>query len=202
MVRFPRLHGHMTTSQTSSTPYHYLSLPSHARAKTEKTGSLFQGSTLCSSVRLSRCSSISARRSRALRHYSLLPVSLVFSSHGLVSLMPILSSRETILTGPFFPPPFPRQHVLTDMVRTVYAFKKDQVPLGPDLYYANVASALSLVKTALYLVITVIFDSFIVSVVSNAFFGANLTPPLASPMLHGLGPQLPRDSAAVRGLAC
>jgi len=52
-------------------------------------------------------------------------------------------------------------HVLTDMVRAVYSFKKDQVPLGPDLYYANVASALSLVKTALYLIITVIFDGFI-----------------------------------------
>jgi hypothetical protein len=45
----------------------------------------------------------------------------------------------------------------------VYAFKRDQVPLGPDLYYANVASALSLIKTSLYLVITVIFDAFIVS---------------------------------------
>jgi hypothetical protein len=36
-------------------------------------------------------------------------------------------------------------------------------PLGPDLYYANVASALSLIKTALYLVITILFDAFIVS---------------------------------------
>ena len=102
----------------------------------------------------------------------------------------------------FFSPPFPRQHVLTDGVRTVYAFKKDQVPLGPDLYYANVASSLSLVKTALYLVITIIFDAFIVSFVSNAFFGANLTPSLASPMLRGVGPQYPRDAAAVHSLAC
>lgn len=45
----------------------------------------------------------------------------------------------------------------------VYAFKRDQDPLGPDLYYANVASALSLVKTSLYLVNTILFDAFIVS---------------------------------------
>jgi hypothetical protein len=51
--------------------------------------------------------------------------------------------------------------MITDGVRAVYAFKKDQVPLGPDLYYANVASALSLVKTSLYFVITIIFDAFI-----------------------------------------
>jgi hypothetical protein len=63
------------------------------------------------------------------------------------------------------------------MVRAVYAFKKDLVPLGPDLYYANVASAMSLMKTALYLITTIIFDAFIVSFVSNAFLGANLTPP-------------------------
>jgi hypothetical protein len=45
----------------------------------------------------------------------------------------------------------------------VYAFKRDEVPLGPDLYYANVASALSLMKTSLYLVTTILFDAFIVS---------------------------------------
>jgi len=52
-------------------------------------------------------------------------------------------------------------HVLTDAARLVYAFKRDLAPLGPDLYYANVASTLSLIKTSLYLVITVIFDAFI-----------------------------------------
>jgi hypothetical protein len=52
-------------------------------------------------------------------------------------------------------------HVLTDAVRLVYSFKRDLAPLGPDLYYANVASALSIVKTSLYLVITVLFDAFI-----------------------------------------
>jgi hypothetical protein len=114
-----------------------------------------------------------------------------------ISLLIYSSSRETVLTEPVFL----RQHVITDGVRAVYAFKQDQVPLGSDLYYANVASSLSLIKTSLYLVITVIFDAFIVSFASNAFFGANLTPPLASPMLRGLGPQLPRDSAAVHGLA-
>jgi hypothetical protein len=92
--------------------------------------------------------------------------------------------------------------MITDGVRAVYAFKKDQVPLGPDLYYANVASALSLVKTSLYFVITIIFDAFIVSFVSDAFFGANLTRPIASPMLRGVEPQLPRDSAAIHCLAC
>lgn len=80
-----------------------------------------------------------------------------------ISHAKIHSSRESILTGLIFPPPFPRQHVITDAVRTVYAFKRDQVPLGPDLYYANVASAMSLIKTSLYLIITVIFDAFIVS---------------------------------------
>ena len=50
--------------------------------------------------------------------------------------------------------------------------------------------------------ITIIFDAFIVRFVSNVFFGANLTPLSASPMLRGLGPQCARDSAAVHGLAC
>jgi hypothetical protein len=45
----------------------------------------------------------------------------------------------------------------------VYAFKRDDVPEGPDIYYANVSSAMSLIKTTLYLVITIIFDAFIVS---------------------------------------
>jgi hypothetical protein len=34
---------------------------------------------------------------------------------------------------------------------------------GADLYYANVASALSLIKTSLYLITTILFDAFIVS---------------------------------------
>jgi hypothetical protein len=36
---------------------------------------------------------------------------------------------------------------------------------GADLYYANVASALSLIKTSLYLITTILFDAFIVSAV-------------------------------------
>jgi hypothetical protein len=43
----------------------------------------------------------------------------------------------------------------------VFAFKGSQVPIGGDLYYANVTSALSLIKTSIYLVITVLFDAFI-----------------------------------------
>jgi len=52
-------------------------------------------------------------------------------------------------------------HVLTDAVRLVYAFKRDTEPVGPDLYYANVSSALSLIKTSLYLITTILFDAFI-----------------------------------------
>ncbi|KAH9041077.1 hypothetical protein EDB85DRAFT_1924102 [Lactarius pseudohatsudake] len=52
-------------------------------------------------------------------------------------------------------------HVVTDAVRIVYAFKNSQIAVGGDLYFANVASALSLIKTALYLVITILFDAFI-----------------------------------------
>ncbi|KAH9167705.1 hypothetical protein EDB89DRAFT_111108 [Lactarius sanguifluus] len=52
-------------------------------------------------------------------------------------------------------------HVVTDAVRIVYAFKDSQIAAGGDLYFANVASALSLIKTSLYLVITVLFDAFI-----------------------------------------
>ncbi|KAI0271305.1 hypothetical protein BC834DRAFT_435993 [Gloeopeniophorella convolvens] len=52
-------------------------------------------------------------------------------------------------------------HVVTDAVRMVFAFKGSQLSAGADLYYANVSSSLSLIKTALYLVITVLFDSFI-----------------------------------------
>jgi len=52
-------------------------------------------------------------------------------------------------------------HIITDAVRLVNAFKHSQLPIGGDLYYANLASALSLIKTALYLVITILFDGFI-----------------------------------------
>jgi len=52
-------------------------------------------------------------------------------------------------------------HVITDAVRLVYAFKNSQTEIGGDLYYANVASSLSLVKTAVYLIITILFDGFI-----------------------------------------
>jgi hypothetical protein len=58
-------------------------------------------------------------------------------------------------------------HILTDAVRLVYAFKStltgDLVAVvdGSDLYYANVSSVLSVVKTSVYLLITVLFDAFI-----------------------------------------
>jgi hypothetical protein len=52
-------------------------------------------------------------------------------------------------------------HILTDGVRLVYAFKSSQVPIGGDLYYANVSSALSVMKTAVYLIVTILFDAFI-----------------------------------------
>jgi len=52
-------------------------------------------------------------------------------------------------------------HVLTDAIRLVYAFKNSQQPIGGDLYFANIASALSIVKTSVYLVVTILFDGFI-----------------------------------------
>ena len=52
--------------------------------------------------------------------------------------------------------------MLIDGIRMVYAFKDSQIPIGGDLYYANASSVLSVMKTALYLVITILFDAFIV----------------------------------------
>ncbi|KAI0056488.1 hypothetical protein BV25DRAFT_1920929 [Artomyces pyxidatus] len=53
-------------------------------------------------------------------------------------------------------------HVITDAVRLVFAFKFSQVPAGgADLYYFNAAATLSIVKTSIYLVTTVLFDFFI-----------------------------------------
>jgi hypothetical protein len=52
-------------------------------------------------------------------------------------------------------------HVITDAVRLVNAFKSSQQEIGGDLYYAQLASTLSLVKTSLYLIITILFDGFI-----------------------------------------
>ena len=94
-----------------------------------------------------------------------------------------------------------KQHVLTDAVRLIYAFKRDTVVAGPDLYYANVASALSLIKTSLYLITTIIFDAFIVS---GSGIGVLTVPHvslfLAPPLLRHLGPQLHRDLVAVPDL--
>ncbi|KAI0298788.1 hypothetical protein B0F90DRAFT_1731090 [Multifurca ochricompacta] len=52
-------------------------------------------------------------------------------------------------------------HVVTDAIRLVYAFKSSQKPIGADFYYANVSSSLSLIKTSLYLIVTILFDAFI-----------------------------------------
>lgn len=52
-------------------------------------------------------------------------------------------------------------HMITDAVRVVFAFKGSEAPVGGDLYYANVSSALSLIKTSVYLLITILFDAFI-----------------------------------------
>jgi len=52
-------------------------------------------------------------------------------------------------------------HMLIDAVRMVLAFKDSQIPIGGDLYYANASSVLSVMKTALYLVTTILFDAFI-----------------------------------------
>lgn len=49
-----------------------------------------------------------------------------------------------------------------DIFRLVSAFKSSEVAEGADLYYANVTSALSIIKTALYLVMTVLSDLFMV----------------------------------------
>jgi len=43
----------------------------------------------------------------------------------------------------------------------VNAFKSSQQEIGGDIYYSHLDSSLSLVKTALYLVITILFDGFI-----------------------------------------
>ncbi|KAI0787091.1 hypothetical protein BC629DRAFT_1514830 [Irpex lacteus] len=51
-------------------------------------------------------------------------------------------------------------HILIDAVRLVFAFKSSQIAEGADLFYANAASTLSVMKTAVYLVITVAFDAF------------------------------------------
>jgi hypothetical protein len=96
------------------------------------------------------------------------PLLAVAGVLGILITWVSISHANTLPSGDgshraIFPPPFPRQHMITDGVRAVYSFKKDLVPLGPDLYYANVASAMSLIKTSLYLVTTIIFDGFIVS---------------------------------------
>ena len=97
--------------------------------------------------------------------------------------------------------------MLTDAVRLVYAFKRDTVPAGPDLYYANVSASLSLIKTSLYLIITVIYDAFIVSHESTGSPILSVhpvddpTPPALAPtLLDRLGSQPPSDCATVLGL--
>jgi hypothetical protein len=99
-----------------------------------------------------------------------------------------------------------RQHILTDAVRLVNAFKADKVPSGPDLFYANVTSSLSLIKTSLYLIITVIYDAFIVSLepIFSRFSSAHPLAIIASAssLLDRLGPQDPRDLTSVPGFPC
>ena len=54
------------------------------------------------------------------------------------------------------------------MLSEVYAFKTSKEPIGGDLYYANVSAALSVMKTSVYMVIAVLFDSFVVDFQSLA----------------------------------
>ncbi|KAI0787090.1 hypothetical protein BC629DRAFT_491300 [Irpex lacteus] len=51
-------------------------------------------------------------------------------------------------------------HEVIDAYRLVTAFERSEVPQGADLFYANVTSVLSIMKTALYLVMTVLSDFF------------------------------------------
>ena len=194
----------MTRSQLLP-PRTTLPLGLHARTKTEKKKILVAFSGIycvlfCSSIKvlLNKRKTISGT-TPLLAVGGVLGILITWVSISLLLYTPLWRRFSLGHSSPLFP----RQHAITDGVRTVHAFKHDQVPLGPDLYYANVASALSLIKTSLYLVITVIFDAFIVSFVFNVFLRCQSnSPPLASPMLRGLGPQFPRDSAAVHDLAC
>jgi hypothetical protein len=52
-------------------------------------------------------------------------------------------------------------HVVLDAVRMVNAFRNNEETQAGNLYYGNVASSLSLIKTSVYLAVTILFDGFI-----------------------------------------
>ena len=158
---------------------------------------------MCSSFRPSRFSSINARLFRELRHFLLLPVSLPSSSHGLVSLMLIHPSGDSSHWVHYFLPtlsPTACHHRRGPNSLRIQARpdspgpgpllrqRRFGVELDQDFPVPSYHGHLRWIhrKLRIYWVLWCQPNS----------------SPLASPLLHSLGPQLPCDSAAVHGLAC
>jgi hypothetical protein len=57
---------------------------------------------------------------------------------------------------------FPPQHLILDSVRLYLAFNGSETVQGADLYYEQVTSPTSIIKTSVYLAETIVSDLFIV----------------------------------------
>ena len=111
----------------------------------------------------------------------------------------------TTSLGPLFTPSFLPQHQIIDAIRLYFAYQGAQVQDSADLYYDNVTSMLSIMKTSVFLVETVVSDLFIVRL-SSPLLAKRLaesgSPHLVISVLYRLECELPDHGSSSPSVPC
>jgi hypothetical protein len=77
--------------------------------------------------------------------------------------------------GTFIHPSSLPQHQIIDAIRLYFAYQGSRADDSADLYYDNVTSMLSIMKTSVFLAETVVSDLFIVRLSISPFLDKRLT---------------------------
>ena len=88
------------------------------------------------------------------------------------SLSSSLSLGFVFLLRRSYLPFIPLQHLVLDIVRLYLAFQGSETADAADLYFDRVTSALSVVKTSVYLAETVVSDLFIVRISASSYLAS------------------------------
>ena len=111
----------------------------------------------------------------------------------------------TTSLGPLFTPSFLPQHQIIDAIRLYFAYQGAQVQDSADLYYDNVTSMLSIMKTSVFLVETVVSDLFIVRLKSPLLakrLAESGSPHLVISVLYRLECELPDHGSSSPSVPC
>ena len=149
----------------------------------------------------------STHRRRAFGTSLRLPVVLATSTIFALVTSVCINSR-CIWEFSHSPAPSPNipvpQHEIIDGVRLYFAFQGSRTDGSPDEYYSNVTSALSLMKTSVYLIETAASDLFLVSPSDNflSTCDAYLVAPSAIPLLPCMGGKCCHPSIPSASVCC